>query len=860
MDPLSVTASIIAIFQLTVKVGERLHDAKDASTERSQFTTETSNLSSLLLTLLSHIDESSNEPWHTKVRELGGKDGLVYQYRVALEQLKDKILGGHGLKKIAKTLLWKYIKEDAESILLRIERLKSLVQIALQMDHFNLSQAIESRMTSMQNDNKAIKIGVDAMQQDQDRQRHHLIMDWLSSADFSAQQSDFIARRQEETGFWFLESPEFTDWVSGTSQTLFCHGIPGAGKTMMTAIAVDHLQKTVQTADIGVAYMYCNYKRQADQTTSSLLAAMLKQLVQDRPSIAKPLWSLYDHHEVRRTRPSVEEMLGALQSVLVDYSRIYVVIDALDECVHDDRRELLSKLRNLQSKTGLRLMATSRFIPDIVEEFNGLPKLEVRADDADVKRYVAGQIKRLPGCVRRDDALQKLVQNKIVQAVDGMFLLARLHVDLLLDKDTKKKVKSTLEHLSGGTEALKKAYDGAIERIDGQLPGKTARAKSVLSWISYAARPLTTGELCHALAVELDEEELDEDNIPDIEEIVSVCAGLVTVDEESNVIRLVHYTTQDYLKGIREKWNPSAQHDIASTCIAYLCFKTFRSGSCASDAEFETRLEENIFLNYSARYWVEHAGIVQEEVYGLAMRLLQDKNLVACAVQTKSMPGYKYPRYSQDFRKQMTGLHLAASSGLLHLCEGLLSWTVKEKVLPVDSKDSNGQTPLSLAAARGHEAVVKVLVKREDVKADSKDNNGRTPLWWAAGGGHEAVVKVLVERDDVEADLKDNNSHTPLLWAAFRGHEAIVKMLVEREDVKADLKDSNSRTLLLLAAERGYEAVVKVLVEQNDVEADLKDYRGRTLLWWAAARGYEAVVKVLVEQDDVEADLKDYRG
>jgi hypothetical protein len=275
-------------------------------------------------------------------------------------------------------------------------------------------------MTSLHNDNKVIKVGVDAIQQDQDRQRHRLIMDWLSSADFPAQQSDFIARRQEETGLWFLNSPKFTDWVSGTSQTLFCPGIPGAGKTMMAAIAVDHLQKTVQTADVGVAYIYCDYKREADQSTSSLLAAMLKQLVQDWPSIAKPLSSLYDHHEVRRTRPSVEEMLNVLQSVLADYSRMYIVIDALDECVHDDRRELLSKLRNLQSKTGLRLMATSRFIPDIIEEFNGLPKLEVRADDADVKRYVVGQIKRLPRCVRRDDNLQELVQNKIMKAVDGM--------------------------------------------------------------------------------------------------------------------------------------------------------------------------------------------------------------------------------------------------------------------------------------------------------------------------------------------------------------------------------------------------------------------------------------------------------
>jgi hypothetical protein len=189
---------------------------------------------------------------------------------------------------------------------------------------------------------------------------------------------------------------------------------------MMAAITVDYLQNTVQTDEIGVAYIYCNYKRHADQTTSSLLATILKQLVHDRPSIAKPLSSLYDHHKVQRTRLTLGEMLTALQSVLANYSRVYVVIDALDECLHDDRQELLSKLRNLQSTTGLRLMATSRFIPDIIEEFNGMPKLEVRAEDADVKRYVVGQTKRLPRCVQRDGILQELVQNKIAEAVDGM--------------------------------------------------------------------------------------------------------------------------------------------------------------------------------------------------------------------------------------------------------------------------------------------------------------------------------------------------------------------------------------------------------------------------------------------------------
>ncbi|PSN59030.1 hypothetical protein BS50DRAFT_661069, partial [Corynespora cassiicola Philippines] len=573
-------------------------------------------------------------------------------------------------------------------------------------------------MVDVYNDSKAIKVGVDVLQHDQDRQRHCRIMDWISSADFPAQQSDLVGRRQEATGLWFLDSPEFTEWVGGLSsssspspspsQTLFCPGIPGAGKTMMAAIAVDHLQSTVQAHGVGVVYAYCNYKGRADQTASSLLAAILKQLVQGRPSIAEPLYSMHNRHEIEKTRPSLEEILGALQSVLTHYQRVYVVIDALDECVHDVRDELLGKLRHVQSKTDVRVMTTSRFIPDIVEQFSGMPELEVRANAADVKQYVVGQTRRLPRCIQRDSKLQQLVQDEIVKAVDGMFLLARLHVDSLLDKDTKKKVRSALDHLSRGTDPLREAYDGAIERIEGQLPGRAARAKS------------------------RDESELDEDNIPDVEELVSVCAGLVTVDEESNVIRLVHYTTQDYLEGIRETWNPEAQHEIAATCLTYLCFNKFTSGSCRSDAELESRLKQDLFLDYSAQHWGQHAATVQEEVSGLAMHLLKHDRLVDCAVQTAQVTSYKWGGYSQSFPQQVTGLHVAASFGLVKLSKQLLSWMAKESTVLADSKDNRSRTPLSLAAWGGHEAVVEMLAKRDDVDADSKDNDGRTPLSLAA--------------------------------------------------------------------------------------------------------------------------------
>ncbi|KAF2809675.1 uncharacterized protein BDZ99DRAFT_33975 [Mytilinidion resinicola] len=323
---------------------------------------------------------------------------------------------------------------------------------------------------------------------------------------------------------------------------------------MVAAIAIDHLLTLVHSSSHGVAYVYCNYKAREEQDVSRMLAAILKQLVQARPSLVGPVERLHKQHANRGTRPSPDEVFSALQDVLAHYSTIHIVVDALDECQDSDgtRCQFLAKLRDLQAVRDVRLMATSRFIPEITDGFNEALRLEVQASREDVKRFVAGQSYRLPRCIQHDPALQEIVQEKIVEAVDGMFLLARLHTDSLLDKRTAKDVKLTLAKLSKSSAALDDAYKEAIQRIQGQLSGDYVLAKKVLSWITYAKRPLTTTEMCCALAVEPDETKLDPENIPDVEDLLSVCAGLVVVDQESAVIRLVHYTTQEYFERIRD--------------------------------------------------------------------------------------------------------------------------------------------------------------------------------------------------------------------------------------------------------------------------------------------------------------------
>ena len=84
--------------------------------------------------------------------------------------------------------------------------------------------------------------------------------------------------------------------------------------------------------------------------------------------------NLYERHKDKRTRPSFDEISKVLHSVVTGYSRAFIIIDALDECQVSDggRRKFLSEIFNLQAKTGANLFATSRFIPEIMKEFEGM--------------------------------------------------------------------------------------------------------------------------------------------------------------------------------------------------------------------------------------------------------------------------------------------------------------------------------------------------------------------------------------------------------------------------------------------------------------------------------------------------------
>jgi hypothetical protein len=184
----------------------------------------------------------------------------------------------------------------------------------------------------------------------------------------------------------------------------------------------DLLTRFQNDLSIGIAYLYCNFRRQDQQEANDLLASLVRQLAQSQPSLPSNVKELYDRHKAKRSRPSLDEVSRCLQSVVSMYSRVFIVVDALDECQVSDgcRTRFLTEILGLQDKRGVNIFATSRFIPEIVNEFEGSTQVEIRASERDVRTYLDHQMSPRRAFLKKNHELQEEIKDKIIEVVKGM--------------------------------------------------------------------------------------------------------------------------------------------------------------------------------------------------------------------------------------------------------------------------------------------------------------------------------------------------------------------------------------------------------------------------------------------------------
>lgn len=189
------------------------------------------------------------------------------------------------------------------------------------------------------------------------------------------------------------------------------------------ATAIDHIQTEFDRTNNGIAFIYCNYKEQTDQTSINLISSLLRQLATQKAFILDDLASLHHQHSSKKTRPTVVELLKELRSAVSSFTNVFIVIDALDECAEENgsREGLLESLRALPEN--ISLMFTSRPHIRIDRSFPDVQELVVTANPNDVRVYIDSRIsqsRRLACNIKQRPDIIEMIKEKVPEKIEGM--------------------------------------------------------------------------------------------------------------------------------------------------------------------------------------------------------------------------------------------------------------------------------------------------------------------------------------------------------------------------------------------------------------------------------------------------------
>ena len=497
--------------------------------------------------------------------------------------------------------------------------------------------------------------------------------------------------------------------------------------------------------------------------------------------------------------------------------------------------------------------------------------------------------------------------------------MAKLLLDSLVTKMTRKALQEAISELP---KTLNDTYDDALSRINKQNKDEKELAERILSWISYAFRPLNIMELRHALAVVPGEDHFDEANMPDEEDLPSVCAGLIYIEEGSKLVRLAHYTAQDYLESIRDQSFVDARRLVAATCLTYLSYEGNRlcsSGqhyiyrfspdghsidtmdgfkSCpyannivdavetakdVLDGDFETFYHAQdgtplALYQYAAHHWARHIkDRLEKELQPLAMKfILDDRNRQMALGVIRGL------WWTTRIKGPLT---VAVQYDLRHICRILL----QEQAYDFNDYEGEGYRSLLSAAELGRDQIIRLMLHQKDVKAlvETDRDFVLTPFAWVAWTGNRAAVRFLLQsvgiidandttpesgqysvyrsqklpeqHDPLIEGLKSMNISTTIPLIAVLSNIFTLKAALSAPSANIEDRDpTHEKTALHHASQSGRTGIVELLLS-NGADVRARDTYGETPLHYAVDSGNVEVVKLLVEAGS-ELDARNDNG
>lgn len=320
-----------------------------------------------------------------------------------LEALKSRVWGVQDRLRFALQALQLDVDTESQKLVLRV-----LSQISTQGDSLAGLAVQNQRILDMQQSDEFRKI-----------------VAWIAPPDPGTNHATARQRHEGKTGGWLLTSTQYQSWKAGAVSHLWMYGKAGCGKTILFSTAVEDIRNDFeQDPDVSHAFFYFSFSDEHKQSDGDLLRSLVAQLGWRDPGLSM-LRQAYENS--RQGVPGPDELQKILLESIRSCSRIYLLLDALDECPEDDgtRQNVLERIERLtQQAPNLSVFATSRELDKIRKAMEGLGPEPLRVIapvvDADIRVWMSTQMTRDPSLRELSPELQTLIKDTIASRADDM--------------------------------------------------------------------------------------------------------------------------------------------------------------------------------------------------------------------------------------------------------------------------------------------------------------------------------------------------------------------------------------------------------------------------------------------------------
>jgi Cdc6-like AAA superfamily ATPase len=253
------------------------------------------------------------------------------------------------------------------------------------------------------------------------KEEHSKIMQSLSSTNFWGKQVDLFRRAQKGSGQWILEDEKPKSWLTEHPKICWYKGEAGAGKTFLSAIIINYLSLSMKNKNIGIAWLYVDYRERDSHTLKNFYANLLLQLFKQTGGLSKSMMkSLGSKRE--EAKPSAAEYMSWLQEEVQKFDRTIIIIDALDEMRTKELcKQLIDELQSLIPR--IHLLVTSRSEVRLPIMSDDLIEIEIRPRKEDVILFIESRLQDSPllwDHISKNPSLRDLTIDMLTKANNRM--------------------------------------------------------------------------------------------------------------------------------------------------------------------------------------------------------------------------------------------------------------------------------------------------------------------------------------------------------------------------------------------------------------------------------------------------------